>query len=49
MSDFLQIKYVTISSKFIKGAKLRGEGTIQQKIAGAGYKQVGFTTAFTSR
>ena len=36
----MQIKYVTISSKYVKGAKLRGEGTIQQKVAGQGYKQV---------
>ena len=36
----LQISYVTISSKFIKGAGIRGKGTVPQKIAGAGYRQV---------
>lgn len=36
----MQIKYVTISSRYIKGATLRGEGSVPQKIAGAGYKQV---------
>lgn len=36
----LQISYVTVSSKFIKGAGIRGKGTVPQKIAGAGYRQV---------
>jgi hypothetical protein len=36
----LQLRYVTVASRFIKGATLRGDGSLQQKVAGAGYKQV---------
>jgi hypothetical protein len=35
-----QIKYVTISSNFVRGVKLDGEGTLLAKFAGAGYQQV---------
>ena len=35
-----QISYVTIGSKFVKGARLRGEGSWGEKAAGLGYQQV---------
>lgn len=37
----MQVKYVTIAGKFVKGVKPTGEGTLLQKFAGAGYQQVG--------
>ena len=36
----MQIKYVTVASNFVRGAKLGGEGTLLAKFAGAGYQQV---------
>jgi hypothetical protein len=36
----MQVQYVTIAGRYIKGAALRGEGTWSQKVAGAGYQQV---------
>lgn len=36
----VQVKYVTVASQFIKGVKWGDDGTWQQRIAGAGYKQV---------
>eukprot|EP00892_Ulva_mutabilis_P010479 jgi/Ulvmu1/7803/UM004_0032.1 len=35
-----EVKYVTVASQFIKGVKWGDAGTWQQRIAGAGYKQV---------
>ena len=36
----LQIKYITIAGKFIKGAALSGPGSLAEKFAGLGYQQV---------
>lgn len=36
----IQVKYVTIAGKFVKGVKPTGEGSLLQKFAGAGYQQV---------
>ncbi len=36
----LQVKYVTIAGRYVKGAKLTGPGSWQAKFAGAGYQQV---------
>jgi hypothetical protein len=38
--DGVQISYVTISSRYLKGCGIRAKGTIQEKVAGAGYRQV---------
>lgn len=35
-----EVEYITIAGKFIKGARIRGEGTVQQKLVGLGYQQV---------
>lgn len=34
------IRYVTVAGKFIKGARINGEGTIKEKLVGLGYQQV---------
>lgn len=36
----VQVDYVTIAGKFIRGSNLGGEGSISQKIVGLGYMQV---------
>lgn len=41
MFPALQVKYVTIAGRFVKGVKLNGQGTWLEKFAGAGYQQVG--------
>lgn len=42
----LQIAYVTVAGKFLKGAGLREKGaTIGQKVVGAGYAQVRLSSA----
>jgi len=35
----LQVKYVTIAGRFVKGVKLTQEGSWLAKFAGAGYQQ----------
>ena len=34
------MKYVTIAGRYIKGARLNGEGSLVAKFVGAGYQQV---------
>ncbi len=36
----MQVQYVTIASKFVRGVPLSGEGQMLAKFAGAGYQQV---------
>jgi len=35
-----EVKYVTIAGRYVKGAKINGEGNWKAKFAGAGYQQV---------
>jgi pimeloyl-ACP methyl ester carboxylesterase len=35
-----EVKYTTVAGKFVQGVKWGDEGTWQQRVAGAGYKQV---------
>ena len=36
----VKVAYVTVAGKYMKGVPLRGQGTWQQRIVGAGYQQV---------
>lgn len=36
----MQVKYITIAGRFVKGVPLNGQGSLLAKFAGAGYAQV---------
>jgi predicted secreted protein len=36
----VQVKYVTIAGRYVKGTKINAEGNWKAKFAGAGYQQV---------